>query len=202
MTLGAPPTELWLVRHGQTDWNLSGRYQGQADLPVNATGLEQARQIARRLPLGRFAALYSSDLLRARQTAEIIAERLELPVRLDPRLREIHQGEWEGLRYVDVVERYADLAAAYQADPAAWRAPRGESVSEVAIRMVAAANDLYAEHPGQSVLVVAHGLCIATLACRVRGIPLSQVYDHIPPNAEPLQLTYPPISGQFTATAE
>jgi probable phosphoglycerate mutase len=75
-------TELWLVRHGQTDWNLEGRYQGQSDIPLNAAGLEQARQLAERLSVTHFEALYSSDLQRAFQTVAILGERLGLAVRL------------------------------------------------------------------------------------------------------------------------
>jgi 2,3-bisphosphoglycerate-dependent phosphoglycerate mutase len=84
-------TQLWLIRHGLTDWNLEGRYQGQSDIPLNAEGLAQARRLAERLKGTSIEALFSSDLLRAYQTAKILGECLGLPVQADPRLREIHQ---------------------------------------------------------------------------------------------------------------
>ena len=95
-------TEIWIVRHGQTDWNVEGRYQGQADRPLNAVGLAQAQQAAEQLRGRDFAAIYSSDLQRARVTAEIIAGQLGLPVQVDRRLREVNQGEWEGLLTADI----------------------------------------------------------------------------------------------------
>ncbi len=177
--------ELWLVRHGQTDWNLEGRMQGQSDIPLNAAGLGQARQAAQRLAKESFSAVYSSDLLRARVTAEQIAAPHGLTVRLDPRLREICQGEWEG-------SPYAPLVAQYQRTPFAeerMRAAGGETVREVAARVREALKDIAAAHPDQRVLVVSHGLAIATQICLARGLPLSLVYQNILDNAEPFLLT-------------
>ena len=102
-------TELILVRHGQTDWNVAGRYQGQTDIPLNAVGLQQARALADKLPRRPYAALYSSDLARAAQTAKLLASALDLPVRFDRRLREICQGEWEGKSLQQVSEQFAGL---------------------------------------------------------------------------------------------
>src|SRR5512140_799505 len=93
--------ELWLVRHGETDWNRRGLCQGQADIPLNETGLAQARQTAAMLRQAgqKFAAIYSSPLMRARRTAEETAGALGLEVCFDARLGEIHQGEWQGKNY-------------------------------------------------------------------------------------------------------
>lgn len=98
-------TELWLVRHGETDWNRQGLFQGHAGISLNETGLEQAQATAASLAQSGkdFAALYSSPLSRALQTAKETARQLDMPIRLDERLREINQGEWTGKNYKMVV---------------------------------------------------------------------------------------------------
>lgn len=175
-------TSLWLVRHGQTDWNLEGRYQGHADIPLNAEGLRQARQLAEKLSGEAFAAIYCSDLQRARVTAEIAAARLGLSVIPLAKLREINQGEWQGRYLAEVKAEFGEP------DPVAGeqilneRAPGGESVAEVAVRMKQAADEIATAYPSGKVLVVTHGLALATLVCQARRIPLQQVYQHIPDN--------------------
>lgn len=175
--------ELWCVRHGQTDWNVEGRWQGQSDVPLNAVGLAQAETLAARLSGQRFAALYSSDLSRARQTAEHIAAQVNLPVRLDPRLREISHGEWEGLLVSEINRRRAEQPA--------MRAPGGEAVQAVAERLTLALDDIAAAWPGERVLVVSHGFCLAVMICLVNGIPLKEAGEHIPANATPVVLSWP-----------
>src|SRR5213078_2372373 len=94
-------TTLLLVRHGETDWNAAGRLQGHTDRPLSDYGREQARRLADELSSEGVDAIYTSDLARARETAEIVAERLHLPVVLDPDLREKNWGTWEGLTSVE-----------------------------------------------------------------------------------------------------
>jgi broad specificity phosphatase PhoE len=176
-------TEIWLVRHGQTDWNLEGRLQGQLDVPLNETGLEQARVLAESLRGKDFSAIYSSDLMRARQTAGIISDAVGLPVTFDRRLREIHQGEVQGLLFSDVIQRFENTLADRTRDPINARLPGGESVAELARRFRDCMDDVAAvkhEHP---VLVVAHGLAIATMLCQARGYPMETVYSRIQENA-------------------
>ena len=176
-------TELWLVRHGQTDWNLEGRYQGQSDIALNSTGLSQAYALAERLDGWVFNAIYSSDLQRARQTAEVLADRLGLPVNEDARLREICQGEWEGMRLSELRQIFAENLAENEKDPLHARAPGGESTLEVAERVGRAVDEIAAAYPQSRVLVISHGFAVATLICRARQIPLAEVYAHIPENA-------------------
>jgi len=187
-------TELWLIRHGQTDWNLKGRYQGQADEPLNATGLAQAQILAASLARRSFRALYSSDLLRAYQTARIIADKLDLEVQVDTRLREINQGQWQGRTVDEIREAYnmARLPGSGRIDPAEARAPGGESVLEVSRRVAQAASDIARRHPTGAVLVVAHGLALATLYCQASGIDLADVYAHIADNSRAVVIQWPP----------
>ena len=185
-------TELWLVRHGQTDWNVEGRFQGQSDVPLNAAGLEQARELAAELTGHKFSAIYSSDLKRAYQTAEIIARRVGLSVRIDPRLREICQGEWEGLLVAEVRQRYSQDFSVPYLDTTRSRAPGGESVIELTERLTQAVDDIALAFPNQPVLLASHGLALAALICTAANLPLSEVYSHIPDNAYPLVVEWPP----------
>jgi alpha-ribazole phosphatase len=178
-------TELYLVRHGQTDWNREGRYQGQSDVPLNAAGLQQAADLAEKLNGQHFEAVYSSDLKRAHRTAEILAEHLGLHVRSDPRLREIDQGEWEGVLYSEIVRRYENEMTQRKNNPIHARPPGGETVAEVSRRAVQAADDIAQLHPHGPVIVVAHGLTLAVLACLAEGVALADVYNRIPDNCSP-----------------
>ncbi len=183
-------TQLCLIRHGQTDWNLAGRYQGQSDVPLNETGRAQAQAISQILKNQPFAALYCSDLVRARETAEIIGEVLSLPVRREPGLREIHQGEWEGQLVESIKERHAALWQQRSTDPASLRPPGGETVAEVAARVCAALDAIAHQHPQDSVLIVSHGLALATALCKAQNIAVGQAYNHIPENAEPVWVAW------------
>ncbi len=190
MTPTPPHAHLWLVRHGQTDWNLSGRYQGQADVPLNDTGWEQARALPAVLSGPDFAALYSSDLRRARDTASVLAERLSLAVQVDARLREVRLGEWEGMLFSDIQAHYPAEWQARQSDPLNARPPGGENLREVAARVWAAADDIARIHPGAEVVIVAHGLSLATVRVRALGLPLAVAYDHVPENGRPERVTW------------
>ena len=178
-------TELWLVRHGQTDWNAVLRYQGQTDIPLNATGLAQARALADRLRGQRFSALYTSDLQRAAQTARILGEALGLDARPHRGLREICFGEWEGFTRDEVHARYADLVAERRSHPLDSRPPGGETNRELAQRIAATADEIARAYPECRVLVVSHGLALAMLTCLACGYPLEDVYAHGLDNAEP-----------------
>lgn len=153
------PTRVLCIRHGETDWNAAGRWQGHAPVPLNAIGRAQSVALGRYLAGNgaRVAALYSSDLPRAWQTAQAIAEALGLAVQPEPRLREIDLGDWQGLTRDEVLAWDADRYAAYRAD---WRnipAPNGESRAALRARARAAFDDIAARHAGQTVALVTHG---------------------------------------------
>lgn len=174
---------LVLIRHGQTEWNAIGRWQGQADPPLNDTGRAQACKTALELKGHQVDALVSSDLLRARQTAEIIGETLGLEVELEPRLREVNLGYWQGLYSNEIRARWPEEMRLWLEQPLAIRPPDGESIHELADRVLAAANDIAADYAGQRVGLVTHELPIAIIVTRVDGIPLDQLRAHMPPNA-------------------
>ena len=185
-------TELWLVRHGQTDWNLTGRWQGQAaDAPgLNDTGYAQAQTIHEQLKGIEISAIYSSDLLRARQTADLVSEPLGLPVTLEPRLREINLGVWEGMPSDEIEAKYPQELAERARNPFNTRAPDGESPREVAGRVLSVVNEIASKHPNESILIVAHGISLAVIICHSEGFPTEDVYQHIPDNAQPYHVQW------------
>ncbi|MGA0863336.1 MAG: histidine phosphatase family protein [Ilumatobacteraceae bacterium] len=160
-------TRVLVLRHGQSEWNAAGKWQGQADIELTDLGYEQARRAADKL--GQFAAVASSDLRRARVTAAIIAESLGLGLLdPDPRLRETDVGEWQGLTH-DEIER--DWPGHLEAH---LRPPTFEADASIVTRVGAALFDLAAAFPGEEVLCVAHAGVIRVLR-RVLGAPDSRV---------------------------
>jgi broad specificity phosphatase PhoE len=189
-------TEIWFVRHGQTDWNVAHRFQGQINTPLNANGFAQAKVLAETLVGHKFAALYSSDITRARQTAEIISARLGLPVQIEPFLREISQGRWQNLTLEEVAMRYPDEMRAVICDPAGTHAHGGESYYDVAARITSAADAMAAAHPEQKVLAVAHAAIIGSIICVTGHIPLDKLGEHLPGNASPTIIQWPPEDAE------
>ena len=146
--------ELWLVRHGETDWNAEGRVQGQIDIPLNASGLAQTQRLAARLSGQHFDAVMSSDLSRAFETARVVASSLagQPQVQLDSRWREQHLGVIQGLTHADTVAR----GWTYPRTPLeAWEG--AESRVQLMERVRAPLAELFAQFAGQRVLVVSHG---------------------------------------------
>lgn len=166
------PLRLLLVRHGATDWNAAGRYQGQADVPLNAVGHEQAQQLGTALVNTPLDALYSSDLLRADQTAQAIAAHHALPIQLDTRLREPHYGAFQGLTYDQM--QALDAAAFRAWYPHRHSAPPGgEATAAVVARISTFIADVTRQHSGQTVAAVSHGELLQTLLCVYLGRPLT-----------------------------
>lgn len=163
MTDTFSPTHLLLIRHGETDANRNGVWQGATDSHLNARGQAQARAVAARLAAERAAvsAIYSSPLSRAAETAAIIAARLGLAtVTPDPRLAEFDLGEWEGLDY-EVLRHEKRLWARMAADPS-FAPPGGESARNFALRLLAGVREIAAAHAGQRMILVSHGGALAT----------------------------------------
>ena len=144
---------LILARHGETDWNRDGRFQGHADPPLNDRGREQARALASELAGDVLDAVYTSDLLRAHETAQIVAATKGLSVVVDPDLRERDVSEWSGLTLPEIEARFPDELRAFREH----RVSIGETHDSLSRRVVAAAGRIAAAHPAGVVLVVTHG---------------------------------------------
>jgi alpha-ribazole phosphatase len=167
---------LILVRHGETDWSAQHRYQGQTDVPLNEAGRRQARALARRLENQDISALYSSDLLRARQTAQEIVVPHRLIVRPEPRLREMAFGDWEGLTHAQVHARWPTERAAWFADPVHMPPSGAETVAQVVERVQAVLDDIVQAGMGQTVALVAHGAVLRALICTAIGLDLGALW--------------------------
>jgi broad specificity phosphatase PhoE len=174
---------LYLARHGETDDNREPiRVQGFTDTPLNDTGRVQAAELADRVaPLG-VASLWSSDLSRARETAEIVGAQVGLAVRLDPRLREANRGEWEGHRFIDIEREQPDRYAAWRRAGDRFRFPGGESLLEQQERVLAALEYIRGAGPVPA-LVVCHGGSIRVVLCARDPRGLDAFHDFEVPNA-------------------
>lgn len=153
-------TKIYLIRHGQTDWNVAGKIQGHADIPLNATGIEQAEKVAQFLKKKQasLAALYSSDLQRAHQTAQEVSKLFELEIICTADLREGHYGKIEGITKKEYHERfgsfdYVNLPEIIEAEPR----------DKVVARALNYLNGIVQKHTGQHVAVVTHGGLLGSL---------------------------------------
>jgi broad specificity phosphatase PhoE len=148
-------TTILLARHGETDWNREGRFQGHADPPLNETGRTQAAELGTKLADVKLAAIYSSPLRRALETARVVAaaHRLE-PILVDA-LREVDVGSWQGLTRAEIEARFPEQFTRWLDYDQGWE--DGESYDEMGRRAVAALLELAAAHDGQRILAVTHG---------------------------------------------
>ncbi|SMD06055.1 alpha-ribazole phosphatase [Sporomusa malonica] len=170
-------TRLIVVRHGQTLWNLERKYQGHSDIALNDKGLRQAEAVAARLSEETIDAVYASDLSRAFKTAECIAAKHGLKVNLVPELREIKFGDWEGLTYEQISDRWPGLLGKLWTTPDELEIPGGETFHQLKERAYAAIKKIVDAHPEQTVIVVAHGGTIGTILCAMLDIHLNHVWS-------------------------
>ncbi len=160
-------TRILLARHGETQWNRDGRFQGHADPPLNDVGRDQAAELAESLARRSLAALYTSDLRRAAETAELVGRRIGLAVVPHPGLREIDVGSWSGLTREEIIERF----------PSEWhawargedRGHDGERRDAFGRRVMGALVEIADRYPGQSIAVVAHGGVVRAVQRHVLG---------------------------------
>lgn len=157
-------TTILLARHGETDWNRDGRFQGHADPPLNELGRSQALELAERLAATPFDAVYSSDLARAHETAEILAASHGVPVIADAGLREVDVGSWSGLTRAEIAERFPD---AEHHD--------GETRGEHLARVLVAVERIARTHPGERILIVSHGGSLRALRRHCTGAPVHPI---------------------------
>ena len=170
-------TKVIFVRHGQTEWNVNGRYQGQSDVQLTVAGKEQAAKLAENFPVKKIDAIYASDLQRAMVTAETIAARFGLTVQAEPAFREISFGEWEGLTYEQIVAKWPEAMGNFLQHPDILEIPEGENFPSVQKRASARLEELVAKHEGQTIVIVAHGAVLRTLLTAALHMPLQYLWS-------------------------
>lgn len=168
--------EILLIRHGETAWNRERRMQGHIDIPLNEEGQRQARALGVALAIERPDAIWSSDLQRARQTAQAIADVHAMPVHLTESLRERCYGAFEGLSYQEIGERYPYEMKLWKARDLHARFPAGEreaeTLHEFHQRCVTAVTSIARRYAGQKLVIVAHGGVLDCLYRAATGMPL------------------------------
>ncbi|HSE02462.1 MAG TPA: histidine phosphatase family protein [Burkholderiales bacterium] len=163
-------TTLMVIRHGETAWNREKRMQGTTDTPLSEVGREQARSLGRRLAGHAFAALYTSDLARARDTARAIAELTGREAVADPRLQERRFGIFEGLTAEEIVARYPEEHARFASRDPDYAVPGGESARSFTERCIGCLAEIAGRHPGSEIVVVTHGLVLDSLYRAAHGL--------------------------------
>lgn len=170
----AEPTRLLLVRHGETDGNKQGQAQGRRDVPLNATGEEQAAAVATALSRYAPAAVIASDAQRARQTAAPIVRAAGCELLIDARLAEMDQGEFDGMSGIEMRDHAPDFMRRWTTeDPTDLRMPDGETLREVQTRALAAIREHAPKFTGRDVVIVSHNFTIRSLLCHALGVPLT-----------------------------
>lgn len=181
---------LILVRHGQTNWNIEGKWQGHSDIPLNDVGKQQAVDAANELREEKIDHIYSSDLKRALDTAEQINTYHGRTIIQDARLREQNLGRWEGIFHKDIENIFPDEWASFMSDPASTEIVGGESVGQLSARVTEAINEIARRHTDENVMIVAHGLALAVFLCHVQNESIEKAYTKVPENAKPFLLDW------------
>lgn len=171
--------KIMLVRHGKTAWNGTGRIQGHSDVELEDIGIEQARKLAAFCPFNKVDAIYSSDLKRARVTAQILADKFGLTVTVMPELREVHFGDWEGRRFSELEKTEPDNVEKFFRRPDELKIPNAETFAETQARAMSAIKKIIAAHQSDEnaqVIAVTHGAINRTIICAALEIPIRKMW--------------------------
>lgn len=173
----------YFVRHGQTLWNLTGKYQGSTDVPLSEVGEAQAELAARWFDDKKIDVIYTSPLVRARKTAEAIARRHQLEPVIKPEFRELSFGEWEGLTYDEIESRWPGAIEKLYRAPDELQIEGGETFAEVEKRTMKGMEDLIAQGDGKTYVIVGHGASTRTILCGMLELPIRLAWHFCQGNA-------------------
>ncbi len=170
-------TKFILFRHGQTEWNVGERFRGHADLSLNETGLGQAQRIADRLKNESLAAIYSSPLRRARQTAQPLADALRIQVQTHEGLNDINFGALEGMTIEEAKQAFPEVAVMWLSRPGHVKFPKGDSLKKVRTRIQEMLDELSLKHDGQTIALVSHKVVCGAMLCAVLGLDVDALWQ-------------------------
>jgi len=171
-------TTLFIIRHGKTEGAEDRRYKGHIDVPLSEEGLKEVEFLAEVLSSAgiKDSHIYSSDLKRAMQTAEIIGRVLGCSITVEPRLRERNFGLWEGMTFDEISKKWPEAFENWKADPLRFHPPEGESTLEVRDRVIEAVNEILHRHKGQKIFIIAHGGVNRVILCEFLGLDLKNIF--------------------------
>ena len=170
-------TRLYLLRHGETDWNQKSIFQGQTDIDLNKNGRDEAKKAADLFQEIALDQIYSSDLKRAKNTAQIIARKKNLKVRENKQLQEIGFGDWEGLSFVEIKNQYPAQAASWQQDPIHNSPPAGEKLLDFKARIKNSFAEIINKEQGNKILVVTHGGVIKVYLTEILSLKVEKFWQ-------------------------
>lgn len=169
-------TKVMFIRHGETKWNILGKYQGQSDVALTEKGREQGKLLAKYFPSEQLDAIYSSDLSRAMETAGFIAEKFNLTVNAEKAFREMDFGDWEGLTYEEIVTKSPEGMKNFMIRPDILKVPNGENFQILQERATKRLNELIKEHGEGTIAIVAHGGVLRTMLASALEMPLKNLW--------------------------
>lgn len=176
-------TRLFLIRHGLTIWNHEFRYQGHTDIELSPEGRIQAQALRQRMKKEKLTAIFSSDMIRAIETAKIIGEPHQLEIQINPLFKEIKFGVWEGLTYQDLEKHYPEQLKVWTETPHLLQIQGGETFADLRNRAVRGLHEVLALYPTGNIAIVSHGGTIAALICGLLQEPLSKMWQYKQKNA-------------------
>ena len=169
-------TEIIIIRHGETEWNITGRFQGHSDIPLSAAGHEQAELLGKNIALDGIDKIYASDLIRAVETAQPLAARFRLPVEKDEALRELNFGTWEGRYFSEINEETPDLMKQFYRDPESIDIPGIENFQEFRRRVAGRVREIAAQNKGRRIVLISHGASIRILFADILSMPVRAIW--------------------------
>lgn len=169
-------TEIIIIRHGETEWNQTGRFQGHSDVPLSKTGRAQAETLGQNLAIDYVDAIYASDLIRAMETAAPLAARFGLTVTPDPLLRELNFGAWEGRSFSDVNAENPNAMKQFYNDPECADIPDSEPFPDFQKRVAGRVREIAELHRGKRIVIVSHGASIRILLADILAMPIRSIW--------------------------